>query len=767
MDTSFITKNNAGIVEAIKRKSGSTKFYKPSFEGIIEAILDWEGGESGDHPDGPGSLPLPEGGPLPDTGNTDGDLVVIPNGDGNYFMYVFVDGKWEKLHVTTEEVETAGSAPFALVTDDGVTLTNQKEINAYLYEKIEELKAIPPYDDSALEMRVAALELEVQELPVIISDLEPLPAEDGDLWWNSKEDSLQLFVHYKGEWIVASPPVSTDDIENAIFQLQKDVKVTMQTVGEHENRLDNIIAFSPEPPTIVPDEEQSDGTIVQSELNSKFWVNTDTDQLHILRKTEDGYEYQLASGGSDVKYAPDDEPPSADAHELWFNTTRLELLISYESQWWPVSLPASQLEDLRKILERELIEVFSEIESVQQSTGKALRTVAEEIVKIEGDLNILEEQLEDVVPSIERGKWEFSADAISIGLYNIYRDYTDEYCTEQYAECVAANQGDSSALTQCNREFDACKDSDPERIAEWKGDRIWFNQIDLDSTNHSWENVEAGEKLEIVNEDGSGFALYEVTDGQIVNSSGRIGIPVVHERSQGAPSGTARVKLFTIADVDASNLVHKTGDIMTGKLEINKPRTDSNTNSFVIKGRIKNKENQVLLKDYRRKQSTENKDDYMEYFGSSLTDNSIANRQQIKEWINNAIARPAHLRWKFDKSPADKVSAPKVGHFHIDGNIYRFNFLTDNGINLGSPKPSDKLWKPHKDDQFIMTFWVQNSTYGWEFFTNFECNNTRWGSTVGNGGSHIEFERRWSSHGEGNEFFSKYSTYYVTVGGFF
>ena len=64
MDTSFITKNNAGIVEAIKRKSGSTKFYKPSFEGIIEAILDWEGGDSGDHTDGPGSLPLPEGGPL-------------------------------------------------------------------------------------------------------------------------------------------------------------------------------------------------------------------------------------------------------------------------------------------------------------------------------------------------------------------------------------------------------------------------------------------------------------------------------------------------------------------------------------------------------------------------------------------------------------------------------------------------------------------------------------------------------------------------------
>ena len=61
------------------------------------------------------------------------------------------------------------------MTDDGITLTNQKDINAYLYDKIETLKS----DGTGLEMRVAALEHEVQELPVIISDLEPLPAEDG------------------------------------------------------------------------------------------------------------------------------------------------------------------------------------------------------------------------------------------------------------------------------------------------------------------------------------------------------------------------------------------------------------------------------------------------------------------------------------------------------------------------------------------------------------------------------------------------------------
>ena len=141
-----ITYNNAGVVEAIKRNSGSTKFYPASFQGIIQALDDWEGGSSGG---GGGTNVLPENGDLPNTGNTEGDLVVIPNGDGDYFMYVFANGSWERLHITTEEVETAGSAPFALVTDDGVTVRNQKEINAYLDQRITTLSE-KGYDDGPI-----------------------------------------------------------------------------------------------------------------------------------------------------------------------------------------------------------------------------------------------------------------------------------------------------------------------------------------------------------------------------------------------------------------------------------------------------------------------------------------------------------------------------------------------------------------------------------------------------------------------------------------
>jgi len=149
----FITYNNAGIVEAIKRNSGSTKFYKPSFQGIIEAIQDW-GSTAGGDESGGGTTVLPGGSDLPDTDNTEGDLVVIPNGDGDYFMYVYANGIWERLHITTEEVEVAGSAPFTIELPDGTTLKNQFDINAYLDERITALSE-KGYDDTGIKAELA------------------------------------------------------------------------------------------------------------------------------------------------------------------------------------------------------------------------------------------------------------------------------------------------------------------------------------------------------------------------------------------------------------------------------------------------------------------------------------------------------------------------------------------------------------------------------------------------------------------------------------
>ena len=149
-----ITHNNAGIVEAIRRNSGSTKFYKPSYAGIIDAIADW-GQSSGE---GGGTTVLPENGSLPNTGNA-GDLVVIPNESGDYYMYVYANGAWERLHITTEEVEVVGSAPFAITLPDGSVIRTQADINAHLDERISALSEAG-YDDTTITL---ALNQEIED----------------------------------------------------------------------------------------------------------------------------------------------------------------------------------------------------------------------------------------------------------------------------------------------------------------------------------------------------------------------------------------------------------------------------------------------------------------------------------------------------------------------------------------------------------------------------------------------------------------------------
>ena len=154
--TTAITYNNAGIVEAIKRNSGSTKFYKPSYQGIIEAIQDW----SGSGGSGGGTSVIPNGDPLPNPGN-EGDIVVTPNATGDYYMYVYAGGTWERLHITTEEVEVAGSAPFAIELPDGSIIRTQADINAHLDERITALSE-KGYDDSEIQLALAT-EIEDRE----------------------------------------------------------------------------------------------------------------------------------------------------------------------------------------------------------------------------------------------------------------------------------------------------------------------------------------------------------------------------------------------------------------------------------------------------------------------------------------------------------------------------------------------------------------------------------------------------------------------------
>lgn len=127
MTISF-SKNFAGIIDALKYKSGSNKFYKPNYEGVIQAILDmWGGG-------GINIIYPPTG--FPPTGN-DGDMIGYPDDDGNWFIWIWADGEWQKTKVyTTDVIPNPPGGVFPrkeVTTPDGEVLTDQRDINWYLY----------------------------------------------------------------------------------------------------------------------------------------------------------------------------------------------------------------------------------------------------------------------------------------------------------------------------------------------------------------------------------------------------------------------------------------------------------------------------------------------------------------------------------------------------------------------------------------------------------------------------------------------------------
>ena len=491
-----ITYNNAGIVEAIKRKSGSTKFYKASYQGIIEAIEDWHGG-GGDSGGGGGTSVLPPGTNLPNTDNTAGDLVVVPNGDGDYFMYVFANGAWERLHVTTEEVETAGSAPFALVTDDGVTVKNQKDINAYLDERITKLSE-KGYDDGPITERIEALEEEVEALPVTVADTPP-DGEDGDLWFKSTEDSLQLYVFYGDDWTVASPPVSTDDIDNAlslldvkVSNLEKTTIIQGQSIADQQSALFNL----------------GKGVVALQEAENNKDLQTVLDNGNVADK---GAEF----GGPVVV-----EPGRAGNEAVTYS---------------------------------QLLE--------------------------------LEEEIEQLLPTTERGSWDFKMTCgnldgefcmTSVKTQAQYQKEVDKL-DEELAKCLTDNADDPVAGGNCTRDYQTQVDALVPAGTKYNTDdfsvvtEITFSGIDANGVVHTFADIEKGQMIDLLSED-SGYLVAEVTKAPsgMWYEDKTIGVKVV--RFKGVASGRCRIKVFSVSEeLDPQEFdmyLRKTGDEMSGPLDM-------------------------------------------------------------------------------------------------------------------------------------------------------------------------------------------------------
>ena len=365
-------------------------------------------------------------------------------------------------------------------------------------------------------------------------------------------------------------------------------------------------------------------------------------------------------------------PPKPHAEGDKFTNTETGITYEFKSGAWRAvsSEAADAVVDAISELDLEKVLIAGNVATQGAEFGGKVKvlpgTESNEAVTYQ-QLAELDQEIEDIRPSIDRGEWTYIPDSnnVTSGQYVIYKVKVDStYCQTRYTECILAAGEDDSAKSECNRRYMDCgvaaDAEDPDLNAPWEWcDFIKFHKTDVNGKLHTFSDAEGGMYVEVFNTDGSGYGLYQIIPNGVAGGGGQAaGFYVTHLASEGVQNGNARIKLFKLASGDPADYVRKAGDTMTGRLMIERARTDENANSFIIRGRISGAEG-ILIKDYQRKNNSE-LSDFIEYFGSVTSENCIVNKKYVDDAIT-AVAGPAFHKWAF-KDGVDKKDL-KPGEF--------------------------------------------------------------------------------------------------------
>ena len=576
--------------------------------------------------------------------------------------------------------------------------------------------------------------VKAREVSDLIWEGDSPPSAPGYKLWYST-DTLELYFYYTdpngtGAWLPTSKPITMlEDLDNSLFEVKGDIIAANVAISENENRIDSIIFFGPAEPFILPDDiyTQPDGSVIteSNKLNYKFWLNTTTGELLVLRVDADadkGYSYQQVSGASTLQEVCDNG-----------NTTTTGATFGGKV----IVEPGTE---------------GSEVVTYQQ-------------------LAELDQEIEDIRPSIDRGEWLYTPgnSSISSGQYIAYKLKIDgTYCNELYTACLLTAGDDSDAKAECNRKYMECgiaaDNEDPDFNANWEYcDFIKLHKTDVNGRLHTFSDAEGEMYVEIFNTDGSGFGLYQIIPNGVAGGGGQaIGIYVTHVHSEGTPNGNARVKLFEMASANPADYVSKAGDTMSGELEI--IREGGGTNCLYLKSTgtgtmmyAVDETKKTLFRIQGNGKVQAGADAANAFMATA--DNDVATKKYVDSLVVNG---PARLAWRWLGINNGAATTPEDGGFYKSGNYLRFSFKTDNNIDLSDNLISDTesvntSYGPYG------TIWKYNdSNNKWQLIRQIRLDSFRW-----NYKGHFEFELS-SGHGDSFSDLTLYSqAYYVTIGGFF
>jgi len=491
--------------------------------------------------------------------------VAALNGDGDL---VWVISTPADRSILQDEIPVGGFV-FPAATQDGDTVFNDTTGLWYVYNGSKNQWIDLPPGERELSYPGILREAD----PAIDETYEgEADAEDGDVYLNAPdhETGTRLVVRKvdrKGfAW--------TDFIQGIA---EGDGIALVQT--NYDNGPDN------------PQTQRVDYLIVTSivENPDSFSIEVDYEQQNFDHLPLFGEEVsvrflaQVSSPAVCVTFQESTPEPKCVGH-LWFDSSEDDYtLYLYDGNEWVPAAPPVSLEGIEQSI-YHISEKLSVVETGIVGARVDIAGNAGEIETVKGQVIELEEEIESLAPSLDRGKWNLAALGAGVtlasGEYAMGIGVDSVYCQEKYLQCVANANNDPFALSECTRlagECETAKDNGEEYfINDWShATFLHFHKTDSDGKTHTFADYEVGMFIDLFDQGDTGFAVFEITaeptlDGDVYT----IGVtPVQHE---GEASGLARIKVFSLAGADPTDFVRKTGDTMDGPLEITGYSEDAN-----------------------------------------------------------------------------------------------------------------------------------------------------------------------------------------------
>ena len=356
-----------------------------------------------------------------------------------------------------------------------------------------------------------------------------------------------------------------------------------------------------------------------------------------------------------------------------------------------------------------------------------------------GQLSIVEEELEQLAPSIERGSWTFTLNhPPGVGQYTMIKNFLDEdaqiaLCDTTYRQCIIDADGDAQKLSDCNREYNACVNGVGGSIAATTEDwtlcsEIMFNDIDANGVTHTWAGIDSDHYIDVFNSADDGFMVGDIT----MHGGGTFEFDLVSSR--GNAVGLASIKVFKAqGSVDFDQYVRKAGDTMTGTLETTSQililpdgyGARGKTNMLVVNQRnaadgsivrVQKQSQDVFKVEHSGDTSLMNNKLVRVATPTSATDG--ANKQYVDEV---ASATPTPFTWTLE----DAATNTSKGCMRFKDNKFIYlSSLTYEGIQLSNP--TDLPSGAHNFSSYMpavgsgtslaktMKIWQQSSSGAWQ-----------------------------------------------------